>query len=103
MESVFTTEQGSELVSYLKSIENRLFGLIMKDFLLLAFQLAERNELSHHFSRITCLARQDWMEAFLERQPDLSIRTPESTSGARAIGFNRIAVGQRPTEAALGF
>ena len=34
----------------------------------------------------------DWLESFLKRHPDLSIRQPESTSLARATGFNKVQV-----------
>ncbi|KAG5875510.1 hypothetical protein JTB14_036956 [Gonioctena quinquepunctata] len=66
--SVFTTEQEKELVSHLESMESRLFGLTMKDSRSLAFQLAERNKLSHYFSRNTCMTGQDWIKAFHKRK-----------------------------------
>ena len=34
----------------------------------------------------------DWLETFLKRDPDLSISQPESTSLARATGFNKVQV-----------
>ncbi|KAG8232483.1 hypothetical protein J437_LFUL012715 [Ladona fulva] len=37
-------------------------------------------------------SRQDWIKGFLTRHPSLSIRTPENTSGARAMGFNKVSV-----------
>lgn len=75
-------------------MESRLFGLTSKDLRSLAFQLAERNGLNHRFDQSSGLAGQDWVKGFLSRHPTLSIRTPESTSGARAMGFNKIAVAQ---------
>lgn len=89
---MFTLEQEEELVSYLKTMESRLFGLTMKDLRSLAYQLAEKNGLWHRFNTETCLAGQDWVKGFLARHPSLSVRTPENTSGARAMGFNKIAV-----------
>lgn len=91
---VFTQEQETELAEYLKSMESRLFGLTVKDLQLLAFQLAERNGLSHRFNNTTGMAGQDWAKGFLSRHPTLSIRKPEATSGARAMGFNQVAVSQ---------
>ena len=35
------------------------------------------------------MAGENWMYQFLSRQRDLSIRKLETTSGARAMGFNR--------------
>lgn len=39
-------------------------------------------------------AGKDWVQGFLSRHPELSIRKPESTSAARAAGFNKQAVEQ---------
>ena len=90
--NVFTPEQEEELVSYLKTMESRLFGLTMKDLRSLAYDLAERNGLAQRFNKETGQAGQDWIKGFLSRHPTLTIRTPENTSGARAMGFNKIAV-----------
>lgn len=86
---VFSSEQELELVDYLKTMESRLFGLTMQDFRSVAFQLAERNHLNHPFNKDKKIAGKDWMKNFLARHQDLSIRKPEATSGARAMGFNR--------------
>lgn len=90
--NVFTPEQEEELVSYLKMMESRLFGLTMKELRSLAYDLAEKNGLSHRFNQETRLAGQDWVKGFLGRHPTLSVRSPENTSGARAMGFNKVAV-----------
>lgn len=89
-QAVFTQEQEHELVNYLKTMEARLFGLTMKDLRTLAYQLAVRNGIGHRFKNQ--MAGQDWVNGFLKRNPSLSIRQPESTSGARAMGFNKVAV-----------
>lgn len=46
----------------------------------------------HRFNTEKCVAGQDWVRGFLARYPTLSIRTPENTSGARAMGFNKVAL-----------
>jgi hypothetical protein len=92
--NVFSTEQELELVEYLKTMESRLFGLTQKDLRSLAFELAERNNISNTFNRDSGLAGQDWVKGFLARHSTLSIRTPENTSGARAMGFNKVSVDQ---------
>ncbi|KAK9739010.1 Tc5 transposase DNA-binding domain [Popillia japonica] len=88
--NVFTEEQELELVSYLKTMEARLFGLTMKDLRSLAYQLAVGNGISNRFKN--GIAGQDWVNRFLKRHPTLSVRKPEATSGARAMGFNKVAV-----------
>ncbi|KAG8236499.1 hypothetical protein J437_LFUL013336 [Ladona fulva] len=72
------SKQEEELVSYLKTMESRLFGLTMKYLRSLAYELAEKNGLTYRFNKETCLAGQDWIK--------------ENTSGARAMGFNKVAV-----------
>jgi len=89
---VFSEEQENELVDYLLGMEGRLFGLTMKDLRSLAFQLAQRNSLSHRFNSDMTMAGKDWVKSFLARHPNLSTREPEPTSGARAMGFNKVSV-----------
>ena len=91
---VFEEQQELELVDYLKNMEKRLFGLTMQDCRKMAYELAERNGCAHRFNKLTRMAGQDWMNGFLSRHPDLSLRKPEPTSGARAMGFNKVAVTQ---------
>lgn len=91
---VFSPEQELELVQYLQDMETRLFGLTMKDCRSMAFQLAEKNKLKHPFNIEKQMAGEDWMSQFLTRHVQLSVRKPEATSGARAMGFNRPVVRQ---------
>ncbi|KAJ8975688.1 hypothetical protein NQ317_001790 [Molorchus minor] len=91
---VFTKEQELELVTYLKDMQKRLFGLTVKELRRLAYQLAVRNGCNHSFNKDTEMAGEDWVQSFMNRNPELSLRRPEATSGARAMGFNRVAVAQ---------
>jgi transposase-like protein len=90
--SVFNPDEEAELVDYLKKMEERLFGLTMTECRKLAFQLAEQNGHEHPFNKNDEAAGRGWMNGFLKRHPELSIRKPEATSGARAMGFNKVAV-----------
>ena len=90
---VFNEAQESELVDYLTKMEAQLFGLTINELRDLAFQLAERNKLNHPFGE-NGKAGVDWARGFLTRHPNLSIRRPEATSAARAMGFNKVAVKQ---------
>lgn len=38
------------------------------------------------------MAGKDWLQAFIRRHPQLSIRKPEATSIARITGFNKDTV-----------
>ena len=90
---VFTQEQELQLVQYLTDMESRLFGLTMTDFRKLAYQLAVQNKCNNRFNCNTEMAGETWLIGFLKRHPTVTLRKPEATSGARAMGFNKIAVG----------
>ncbi|XP_022905456.1 uncharacterized protein [Onthophagus taurus] len=71
-------------------MEARLFGLTIKELRHFAYQLAVRNGIGNKFPN--GMAGQDWVSGFFKRHPTLSVRKPEATSGARAMGFNKVAV-----------
>ncbi|KAJ8956013.1 hypothetical protein NQ318_006289 [Aromia moschata] len=68
-------------------MQKRLFGFTMKELRRLAYQLAVRNGCDHPFNEQTEIAGEDWVQSFMKRHPELSLRKPEATSGARAIGL----------------
>lgn len=91
--STFSIELESELQKYLITMETMFFGLTRKDLQCLAYQLAEQNDLKHNFSHSKKAAGVDWLNGFLSRHTSLSIRSPEATSIARAMAFNKVNVG----------
>ena len=58
----------------------------------LTFEFAERNSIPHPFNTETNMAGYDWLQSFLV-ECKLSLRTPEATSIARALAFNKVEVG----------
>lgn len=54
--TVFTAEQKIELVTCLKDMQKQPFGLTMKEFCRLAFQLTEKNNCSHKFNKTSEMA-----------------------------------------------
>ncbi|KAJ8953436.1 hypothetical protein NQ318_023555 [Aromia moschata] len=90
---VFSPEQEKELVEYVQDMESRLLGLTT-ELRRLAYQLAQRNSLQHNFNTDDKIAGLDWLKGFLKRHRNLSLRTPEATSAARAMGFNEVSVGK---------
>ncbi|CAG5020839.1 unnamed protein product [Parnassius apollo] len=84
---VFSKQEEEELVKYIIEMEKRLFGLTTIVLRKLAYQLAEKNDKAHNFSHDKKIAGVDWLKGFLKRHPDLSIRKPEATSAARAMGL----------------
>lgn len=81
-----------ELVGYCIEMQQRMFGLTMKELQSLAFQLAEMNHMPHRYNTETKLAGRDWVEQFLKRNPELSLRAPEPTSLCRVVGFNKVQI-----------
>jgi len=75
-------------------MEKLFFGMTLTDLRRMAFQLAERNEVDHPFNVDSKLAGEDWAASFVRRHRQLSVRTPEATSAARARTFNAVTVGQ---------
>jgi hypothetical protein len=67
-----------------------MFGLTITDIRRIAYDLAENNHIIHRCNNEKRMAGKKWFYGFMRRQPELS----ESTSIARAIGFNRKQVQQ---------
>lgn len=92
---VFSVDLEVELAEYLKTSANIFYGLSPKEVRSLAYKYAVANKLKfpekwHEFE----MAGADWFTDFLKRNSTLSIRTPESTSIARACNFNKQTVGR---------
>lgn len=84
---VFSADQEELLAQHLKAMDWVFFGLTIKSLRALAFEFAERNRIAHPFSN--SMAGVGWVNGFMARHPELSVRAPEATSIARATGFNR--------------
>lgn len=78
-----------QLVEHIKLLETRMFGLTRTMVQELAFELAEKNGFAHSFNKEKGKAGQEWLDGFLRRHKDISLRKPEPTSAARAQAFNR--------------
>lgn len=79
----------NEIVEHLRNLEIRFFGFTTTDVRNLAYQVAEAKKITHRFSHVTKMAGWDWLKGFRDRNPIISLRTPESTSFARASAFNK--------------
>ncbi|KAK9694189.1 CENP-B N-terminal DNA-binding domain [Popillia japonica] len=90
--NTFSLEHEKILVEHIKDLANRLMPLNRKEFLYFVFQLAEKLKLPHQFNKEKKSAGKNFYYSFykkVKRHSDLSLRTPESTSLMRAVGFNR--------------
>lgn len=88
----FSVDIENEIKSHILKLEEMMFGLTQLDVRKLAFDVAEKNGMAHSFNRQKGVAGKKWYYNFMKRHPDLSLRTPECTSLARARGFNRASV-----------
>ena len=80
------------LVAHAVLLQQMLFGLNTVELRKLAYEIAEKKKLAHRFKNQ--MAGRTWMQGFLQRHPELVIRTPEPTSLGRAVGFNEPRVRQ---------
>ena len=85
-------EHENSLVEKIKVMEKMLYGLSTVDIRPLAYEYAEKLGVEHRFRHENKMAGKKWLRGFLARHPELSIRKPEGTSMARAVGFNRAQV-----------
>ena len=88
---VFSAAQQEDLKSYLTAMDKMLFGLTKKQCRRLAFDFAEECGISHPFNKDTKMAGEDWLANFMKKHR-FSVRKPEATSIARAMGFNKPSV-----------
>lgn len=88
----FSQDIEKEIVSHILAMEEMMFGLTPVDIRKLAYDVAEKNGLKHYFNKEKGIAGKKWYYNFMKRHPELSLRTPECTSIARAKGFNKTNV-----------
>lgn len=86
---VFSDKEENTLMGFLLKSAELYYGLTPKDVRKLAYDLA----LKHHKKIPPSwvekeIAGVDWLTGFLKRFPQLSIRSPQATSLARATSFN---------------
>ncbi|KAK7575698.1 hypothetical protein V9T40_012018 [Parthenolecanium corni] len=91
---VFDKIQENILVDYITHMARLCYGLTPGDVRKLAYQTAERNNISKipKSWKTEKMAGKKWFTAFRKRHPQLSIRKPENCSLARASAFNRHTV-----------
>ena len=79
--------------AHIKRMESMLFGFTLSQLKRVAYDYAEANGILHNFNRKTDEARKEWCHDFMARHCDeISLRTSELTSAARARAFNQGAV-----------
>ncbi|XP_065650907.1 uncharacterized protein LOC136079118 [Hydra vulgaris] len=92
---VFTEEEEHSISNYLLQASKMNYGLSTKTTRQLAYEVAVANNKVCPDSWIkNKTAGIDWLQSFMKRKPELSLRAPEATSFARATAFNRFTVSE---------
>jgi hypothetical protein len=89
---VFSNEQEAVIKSHVIKLANMFFGITPIELRRLAYQFAEANNIKHRFDKELNMAGHDWLELFLKRHPEISLRKPEGTSQNRISAFNKTEV-----------
>jgi len=87
--TILPEEAEAELSRILRDMESRLYGLTPTDVRRVVYKYVEKNGMAHNFNKDTEMAGRYWLEGFLARHGELSVRQAESVSIQRAIGFNK--------------
>lgn len=90
--TTLTHEQELELVELIQMMADRLYGLSPRVVREVVYNFCETNKIEHRFNPQEKMAGTDWLQGFLSRHRQLSVRVAEATSMQRAIGFNEIKV-----------
>lgn len=77
------------LVAHVQKLEAAGFPVTRDMIRRLAFEFAEKLGIEQNFDKETRKAGPHWLQSFLERNPELSVRQAEGLSLARAQGLNR--------------
>ncbi|XP_044764429.1 uncharacterized protein LOC123320994 [Coccinella septempunctata] len=92
---VFSDEQENILKDFIIKCSQMCYGRSTKDVRQLAYELAVHNKIHIPKQWIeNKTAGVDWLQGFMKRHPELSIRQPEACSLSRATSFNRNNVEQ---------
>ena len=87
--STFSLEEERLIQSHVLKLSNQFYGLTALELRRIAFQFAKANNIKNMFNEATQLAGKDWLERFLKRNPEISLRKPEATSLNRVKGFSK--------------
>ncbi|XP_030749386.1 uncharacterized protein LOC115877377 [Sitophilus oryzae] len=90
--SILGSENELKLKNHIQKLEKHGFAPTRDCVRAMAFNLAEQLNIKHTFNREKGLAGYDWLNMFLKRNPDLSVRKAEGVSLARCQGMNKTEV-----------
>lgn len=90
---IFNDQEEQKLCDYLIESAKHHFGFSNKNVRKLAYELAIKydKEIPEAW-KANNMAGKKWLGGFRNRRKEISLRTPEATSLARAMGFNKVVV-----------
>ena len=91
-DSVLGEQNENRLVSHIKSFQESGFPMTREDLRRLAFNFAKQLGVHQKFNSEEEKAGYGWLQLFLSRHPDLSVRKSEGVSLARSEGMNKLEV-----------
>ncbi|XP_025410766.1 uncharacterized protein LOC112683809 [Sipha flava] len=74
----FSYDVELELADQILKMAKFFYGLTPIELRRLAFEYAEANHIPHRFNKNTKLAGPDWLQLFMKRHPNISLRKPEA-------------------------
>lgn len=86
---VFCKEEENLLAQHVIKLSKFFYGITRAEIQKAAFSYASKKNINHPFSKLSKAAGKDWLEGFLRRNPQISLRKPEATSVNRITAFNR--------------
>lgn len=84
---IFSKRQEDILASIFQLYESRKLGFTSSEARQIAYRLALDLNLKNKFSDPDQLAGKDWLQNFMKRNPQLSLKKPEKTSTSRIYSF----------------
>ena len=78
-----------QLTDHVLQSEARFYGITLTDLKKLVFKITKENGLAIRFNQEKEFSGIGWLNNYLKRQPEISLRTPQPTSLVRASGFNK--------------
>lgn len=92
VKSILTCDMERELVQ--RIVRFNEVGLPLSASMLRSYvyQFCEKNAIRTSFNTVKCMAGKDWLRAFLQRNPVLSLRRAQHMNQARAQKLNRFIV-----------
>lgn len=92
--SFFGEENEKKIADHIKNMQSKGFPLTIGDGRSIGYNLAVKLNLKHKFNTEKEKAGYDWLNGFLKRNPDITLRKSEGVSLARARGMNKAEVAE---------